>query len=1001
MNSESFVSSPPWLRPLLKAFNLRPGEGPRTLLMFSFYTLMCMGIMWLEVSSAALFLEEYGADTLPFIYMFSAVVGFSLSSIYSWLQRWLPLRRVIVLIALLMTLPLLAFRIGLGVPVWAPMTIFVMRLWMEAITNLNELNVAVTANQLFNIREIKRAYPLISSGNLAADALSGFTIYFLLGPFSIDNIPYLAFGIMLIGTVILFYVSQSYRHAFPDSLRRRSEGQSLTFSARRLRGSIKRYVVLLCGFFVIAQVLLYLVEFQYLDQITAQGFSVDNIAKFLGIFTGILGLVELITQIFTASRLIERIGVFMITSLLPVMIMVLGGACLGLSLPRINQFQLFGQAGIQGLFLGLILLKFIDEWLRYTVVNGTRPVLFQPIPDRGRARVQSLVGVTESVSIGLTGALILLLLMLSNRIHFLSGLLAQSRLFLLVTILLAGLWLGIIYFLRSQYLNLLVLSAERGLLSFSDTNLRVLKQAIIETFDQPNTEEEEKRSCIELLTHIDPNSVSEVLAPMLSDLSPSLQRQGLETMLEHPNPVFTGYVEALIYPNQQPYILALALRYVYLTQPEPDLNQLKPYLKTQIDPVVRGTAASMKLRLGDRQQRAEATYLLQQMLTHEQERERVMGCRALGEAEYMQGMRLHVPKLLRDDSLRVRCALLSAIAATQLEDYYPSLIQALRYKSTREAATHALVKLGNEVLPMLVNLARNPYKPDPLRHQAWQVIGRIGTLEALDILVSDLLTAWGPTRRWILRILLKLADEQSISRSANIDAALDRLGRSRIETLLDQELTFLGQIYCSLVDLSEAKVSGDIADWLRRALRDGQADAIERMFLLMRFLYPSSTIQAAELSLEGPTASRARGLEILDNTLDIPAKRAILTVLDIRNDVDKLNALSELVGYRPMPPRERLRYLVDLRPFLSDWTLACCFHLARTQVWRLVTQQVTACLQHPVGFVREAVLSYIEVVSPKSMAELLPRMANDPNRLVAAQVKAMIARKESGGATTF
>lgn len=953
--------------------------------MFSVYTLMGMGILWLEVSSAALFLDEYGANKLPLIYIFSAVVGFSLNAIYTWLQRVLPLRQVIVLSSLVMTVPILLFRMGLGTAAWAPLMIFGMRLWMEAITNLNELNIAVTANQLFNIREIKRTFPLISSGNLVADAVSGFTLYFLLGLLDLQNILYLIFGIMLLGTGLLLFTCQSYQHAFPDSLKRRSEEPGNTFSARRLQSSIKRYVLLLFSFFVISQILLFLIEFQYFDQLMSLNFSVDDVAKFLGIYSGVLGIMELTTQLFTASRIVERAGVFTAIGLLPLALTAIG--LLGIAASWLNL------GGPYILFIGLILLKFLDEWLRYTILASTRPVLFQPVPERGRARVQSLVGIAESISIGCTGAGILGVLAICNRLPFID-LDGQARIFLGITVALAVMLLGVLYWLRSQYLNLLVLTADRGLLSFSDANLRVLKQAIIEEFDKPGSEAD-KRSCIELLTHIDPHSVSEVLAPTLSELPPSLQRQSLETMLNYPNSIFTGYVEALIYPTQEPVILALAMRYVWLTESEADVSNLKPYLKPEVDPVVRGTAASMMLKCGNVQQRAKATYILGQMLTHERERERVMGCRALGEAEYMQGLRVHVPDLLQDDSLRVRRSLLDAISATQLSEYYPSLLQALRYKSTREAAIQALVKLGNEALPMLVELAENPYKPDPLRHQSWQVIGRIGTLEALDILVSNLMTSWGVTRRWILRILIKLSDEQSIRRSPDIDTALDRLGRSGVEALLNQELAFMGQIYGSLVDLSQTdnpdQPPDQTLDWLQRALRDVQTDSIERLFLLMRFLYPSSTIQAAELSLDGSNTSRARGLEILDNALDIPSKRAILTILDLRSDVEKLNSLSELVTYSPMPPNQRLRNLVDFRHFLSDWSLACCFHVARAQRWRLTTDQVMACLRHPVGFIREAVLSYIEVASPRALAELLPLMQNDPNELVAAQVKGLLA----------
>ncbi|MFG6096692.1 MFS transporter [Leptothoe sp. ISB3NOV94-8A] len=981
MQSDFSYSQPQWLQKIFTALNLRPEEGHRTLLLFTFYTFMSMGIMWLEVSSAALFLDKYGAKTLPLIYLFTALVGVSLGSVYSWLQRLLPLRQVIVLIALLMTLPIGLFRIGLGVEVWAAPTIFALRLWMEAITNLNELNLSVLANQLFNIREIKRTFPLISSGNLVADILSGFTLFALLTVLDVNNVVYLVLGIMLVATGVLFYISKTYEHAFPDSKRRTVELSNANFSARRLRKLIRRYVLLLLSFFVIAQMLLYLVEYQYFLQLEAQEFSIDAMAKFLGIFTGVLGLMELLTQLFTSSRLIERLGLFMTAGLLPALMAIFSCLCLVVSLPAVG--------GATGLFIGLILLKFIDEWLRYTIVASSRPVLFQPVPAQPRAKIQSLVGVAESIAIGIVGIGILLVMALANHISWMQG----SSIFLFITLGLSLLWLGSIFLLRSQYLNLLVLTAERGLLSFSDASLRVLKQAIIEALDKPGPEAD-KRSLIELLTQIEPRSISEVLAPMLSELSPNLQQQSLETMLVYPDPTFTGYVDALIYPSQEPSILALALRYVWLTQQDGDVHQLKPYLKPSIDPAVRGTAASMMLRHGNPAERARATYLLQQMLTHQEERERVMGCRALGEAEYMQGLRLHVPNLLQDDSLRVRRSMLEAISATRLEEHYPSLLKALSYKSTREAAMKALSELGNDALPMLVKLANDPYKSETLRHQAWNVIGRIGTLQALNLLSSNLMTAWGGPRRWILRILLKLLDEQGLRRSTDIDSALDQLGRPGVETLLDQELQFIGQLYSCLEDCSEEKASGETCEWLRRALQDMKADAMQRILLLLRFLYPSSVIQAAELNLDGSAASRARGLEILDNTLNIPAKRAILTLFDRSNSNNEttLAALHPLVTYQPLEPQERLRQLMELRHFLSDWALACCFHVARTERWPLSGDHVMASLRHPVSFVREAALSYLDMASPSSLPRLLQLMEKDSDPLVADQVQKMLEK---------
>jgi hypothetical protein len=974
-----------WQRRLLDLINLRPGEEERTLLMFAFYTATSMGILWLEVSSAALFLGEYGAGILPWIYIFSAGVGLGLSAVYSWLQRWFPLRWVIVMIALLMAAPILLFRWGLAFPWLVGATVFAMRLWIEAIYSLNDLNLSVTANQLFHIREIKRAFPIISSGNLVADIISGFSVYLLLTWVGLENVLLMAFLVMVLGAGVLYYLSLNYEHAFPDSLRRQAEAVESHQSKQQLQGPMGQYVVLLFAFFVLAQMLLFSIEFQFLNQLELN-LEVEAIAAFLGIFSGLLGLIELFTQWFTSSRLIEREGVFTVTLVLPSAILAIGLLTLVCSHPAL--------IGPTILFVGLIVLKFFDEWLRYTLVATTRPILFQPIPDQVRSKVQSIVGgIAEPLAMGGTGVAILLTIQVCNRLGLVSSE-AQTRLFLLGTVMAAGVWFTIVAMLRSRYLNLLVRSAERGLLSFSDANLRVLKRAFIEQLESPGSEAD-KRSCIELLCSIDHRNIGEILGPRLLSLSPELQRQALEAMLDYPNPAFLGEVKALLsISGQHPEILALALRYVWLCQAHYDIDELRPYLKPEVDAVVRGTAASLMLRRGNSKERAEATATLRKMLIHQQERERVMGCRALGDADYMESLSIYLNDLLQDPSLRVRRALLEAIAATEYRKYYPSLLKALQYKSTRQAAVLALTRLGNEALPMLEALALDQYKPEALRSQAWQVIGAIGSLQALEILVNNLITTWGHTRRCILRTLLTLYQETGVKRSAIIDKALDQLlGRKGIEALIDTELAFIGQVLSAKVDLATPRIAATEGELLLEALEGLEKDAVERLFMLLRLVSPVNAVQAAQVSLDGSPASWARGLEILDNVLDITNKRSFLVVLDRRPDLEKLTRLAastNLITYRPMAANERLRKLLDLRYFLSDWALACCFHLARVQHWNLTAEHTLASLQDPTGFVREAVLAYLNVASPRALRELLPMMAQDPSELVESQVKQLL-----------
>ena len=126
------------------------------------------------------------------------------------------------------------FRFGIGIDnieiaglSLAFLTTFMMWLWVEACYLLNDLNISITGNQLFNIREIKRTYPIISSGFLVAGVISGFSLPLILYFVPLNNVTIISGLMVVLGSGILLYLSDKYQHCCqtdPESM-----------SARRLQ----------------------------------------------------------------------------------------------------------------------------------------------------------------------------------------------------------------------------------------------------------------------------------------------------------------------------------------------------------------------------------------------------------------------------------------------------------------------------------------------------------------------------------------------------------------------------------------------------------------------------------------------------------------------------------------------------------------------------------------------------------------------------------------------
>lgn len=984
------------LAQLLKWVNLRPEEGKRTGMMFAFYTTVSIGLRWAEDSTVALFLDQYGVGPLPWMYIASAFMGMALVFLYSWLQRIFPLRWVVVAIAPCMVTPLIFLVLlhwKVNISYIGVIVVFLLRLWVDSLYVVNDLNTSIVANQIFNIREIKRTYPIVSSGILVADVISGFSLPWLLQFAKLNRVIIIACGVIILGSAILACLTYQYQTAFPDAPQRRFP-QEEAARHRRLEAPIQRYALQLFAFVGLLQVIGLLIDFQYLQELKSN-LGDRELASFLGLFGGIVGLCELTTQWFISSRLIERFGVFFSAALLPVAVgFIVPGAIAVLNL----------LPGIQSIafFWGLVGLKFADELLRYTFVVSSGPVLYQPIPERIRSRMQALSGGTaEAIATGVAGLVIFFTLFFSS--PFVSPS-VQKWILIAETAMISVGCLRVVWLLRSRYVDLLVLSAERGELSAAKVGLRAFKQGVVKALEEKGNIAD-KHSCIDLLAQIDPQGAAEILAGLLFKLTPDLQHHSLEVMLTAGAKL--EYVSEVRWLLERPpgvvnpEIFALALRYVWLAETNPNLSLLEEYLHVKNHSLIRGTAAALLLRQGTPMQTVAATKTLRRMLTHKQELERINGVKALREAVYLHALRIYIPNLLQDESLRVRCAVLDMVATNRMEEYYPALLKALYYKSTRDTAMRALVKMENDALEILLRLATNVYKPEVLRMYAWRTIAQISTSEALETLWLHLESSWGATRYHILRSLLK------IQKQSEITNLVDRFQQIRVETLINQELKSLGEIYAAYLDLKPQQQFADyhirdrvvmIYELLKRALLEMEWDIRERLLLLLRLLYSPEKMQAAAFNLRSDSgADLARGLEILEHTVNLPTKSLLLNILDQRSPQEKLSELiaAGLTEYEQLTASERLRRMLTLGNFLSDWCLACCFHFAQTHRIRLTIHEILQALRHPTGFVREAAIAYLGVVSQRVLLELLPNLQQDTHPLVATQVQELIKKSQT------
>ncbi|NJM44787.1 MAG: hypothetical protein HC860_00410 [Alkalinema sp. RU_4_3] len=110
---------------------------------------------------------------------------------------------------------------------------------------------------------------------MLADVLSGFALPLVLNSLpeqtGLSIVILSSFAMMGGGALLLFYVGRTYGRYFPSGRRRSDTKKDAT--VKRMRGELKRYRWYLFVFFILAEAIFLLVDFQFKTQLETSSFA--------------------------------------------------------------------------------------------------------------------------------------------------------------------------------------------------------------------------------------------------------------------------------------------------------------------------------------------------------------------------------------------------------------------------------------------------------------------------------------------------------------------------------------------------------------------------------------------------------------------------------------------------------------------------------------------------------------------------------------------------------
>ncbi len=255
------------------------------------------------------FLKRYGVEYMPIVNMVNAVVTFFSMGIVTGFATRLPGARLLSRLFVFCGLTVAAIRVTIPFGIeWVYPLLFMMKSQYEVLLGLLFWNLA---NDLFNTRQSKRLFPLITAGGVIGQILGSFATPMMARWFYMDNLLVIYTATTLTGA----WVVQAMGRRYPTILfqqnmaEKATERTSLVTEFKNLLPLIRSSVLLkiLVVLTFMPNVVIPIMNYQFNFAVNDQFATESGLIEFFGYFRGVLNIISLVILLFV-GKLYDRFG---------------------------------------------------------------------------------------------------------------------------------------------------------------------------------------------------------------------------------------------------------------------------------------------------------------------------------------------------------------------------------------------------------------------------------------------------------------------------------------------------------------------------------------------------------------------------------------------------------------------------------------------------------------------------------------------------------------------
>jgi HEAT repeat protein len=849
---------------------LPPGgsdEARTSALMLAHSFAIGVSTVFFETAASALFLSRYGAGLVPWIYIAAAATNTATGVAYSALQERVPFRRLMLGTLCFLLAAVLAFRAGLAL--WDAAALgFGLLVFYRMLSALTDLEYWAVAGRLYDVRQAKRAFGLIGTGEVVARLLGSFSVPLLLAHTGVANLLLVSAAGLAAASALVALLLRRASEA-PAEPRRVASGLGPAIERAR-----HPYLALLLGLTVLGVLAKHFVDFAFLEQMRARYGGAKELAGFFGLYSGTTQALSLATRVLLSGPLLARFGIRV--------------GLLALPLAHLACTALLVAAGLEhapaaAVFWLVMANQGIYKVLKHPIDNPSFKVLYQPLRPGDRLAAQIAVEtIVTPLGTGVAGAVVLL---------FGAVVPYEPARFAWLLLVLFAAWLALALRAGRAYPRALSDALGRRIadldFDFSDQrSLEALRESL--GSDRPG----EVLSALTLLEGAGARDIEAPLLKLIGHEAPEVRARALER-LEALRPA--GAVDAalrLARDDRSSHVRAAAVRCLCASGGAGVAAEVAPYLD-DADGVVRRAAFVGLLRAASDLGGSVVARALGDQVRSARPEARAWAAQVIGEAARAE-LAGALEVLLADASAAVRRAALSAAGRLRAPETWPLLIAALGERGFAPLAVRSLAAAGEPVIGALE--AAWPDAPPAVQVGLARVAARVGGSRAASLLRRHADGGDGRVRDEALAALDALGYRADGGDHERL------LARARAEA---EDAAWLSAALEELEPLAEAEA---LRPALELQLRRGR----DRVLRLLSFVYDGAALRRAREHLADPARDkRAYSLEILDVTLPRELRELVLPLCEELPAAERRRRLEGLI------PQDRLEGLARLGELLA------------------------------------------------------------------------------------